>query len=141
MRSTTAHTPVRPLRPQEISRVREGCGHALVPPAPAAWGYRYHDLGGDSAPFYLRRFRVGGASASLALRAPLERTGWDDAEPGAQAIARVVVTVGARMLAWAHLLDEAPSQRVARELLEQLLDELVCLDLVPAHECPICAAG
>jgi hypothetical protein len=138
MRPSSLPNAVRPLRPQEIARVRDGCGHAFVPPAPAAWGYRYHDLGGETSPFYVRRFREGDTSASLTLRAPIEQTGWGDAEPGAQAIAQVVVTLGARTIAWEALLGERPASRAARHVLEQVLDELVCLDLVPAHECPIC---
>jgi hypothetical protein len=138
MAALAAIDQVRPLRPQETARIRGGCGHAFVPPAPAAWGYRYYDLGGELPPFYLRRFALRSRTASVALTAPVERLSGDDAERGAVALARVEITVGARTVPWIALLDEVARDRDARELLEHVLDEVVCLDLVPARDCPIC---
>jgi hypothetical protein len=137
MTPPTATPTVRPLRAAEAARIASSCSHAHVPPAPAAWGYRYVDLGGDTPPFYVRRFTVGKLVAAVTLAAPLERTTGDDAEPGAHAVARVGVTLGARRVAWPEVLGPHGAHAPVADL---VLDELAGLDLLQAGACPICSS-
>jgi hypothetical protein len=131
-------TNVRPLQEKEVARIQRSCSHVHVPPAPAAWGYRFYDLGGESLPFYLRRFEAGQVAGTISLTAPVERLTGDEAEPGASAIARVSVTLGLRTLGWDEVLDPALREHGWRDVVALVLDELACLDLIPAGECPIC---
>jgi hypothetical protein len=138
MDALTAPDVPRPLQPRELARLRTSCGHAFVPPAPASWGYRWYDLGGETVPFYLRRFEEGGVSASVALSAPLERLWGEDAEPGANAVALLGVTLGLRSMALPAVLDADVGDGTLRRLLDRVLDEVACLDVIAACDCPIC---
>jgi hypothetical protein len=110
-----------------------------VPAQPAASGYRYHDLGGELPPFYLRRFRHGEACASVTLAGPLEISSGADAERGAPAVALVQVSINGCMVPW-HRLSAMPadvdvSPLLARAALEALFE----LSLLERADCPICA--
>jgi hypothetical protein len=125
--------------PADAARVAGCCSHTHLPDHPAADGYRYHDLGGELPPFYVRRLEFDGRIAAITLAAPLEWTSGDDAEPGAPAVARVGVSYGARSIALADApapeLLSGESALLARLVFEALLQ----LPLLEAAECPICS--
>src|SRR4051812_41573760 len=97
-------TAARRLAAPDAAWLAAACGHVLIPSQPAAAGYRYIDLGADTAPFYVRRFGLGERTAAVCLRAPVECSSGGDAERGAAALAACEVTVGVRRIPWADLL-------------------------------------
>ena len=125
----------------DAQRVARSCTHGLVPARPAEAGYRYHDLGGDHPPFYLRRFRLGERSAAVSLIGPVERSWGLDAEPGAAAVAQVRLHVGMRTIPWSEMvsprLGPGDSALLARAALEAVLD----LELLERDGCPLCQAA
>ena len=127
--------------PADARRLTRSCRHGLVPARPAEAGYRYHDLGGEHPPFYLRRFRLGERSAAVSLTAPVERSWGLDAEPGAAAVARVELHLGARTVPWSEMLwprlRPGDSALLARAALEAVLD----LELLERTCCPLCATA
>jgi hypothetical protein len=127
--------------PADARRLARSCTHGLVPAHPAEAGYRYHDLGGEHPPFYLRRFRLGERSAAVSLTAPVERSWGLDAEPGAAAVARVELHVGARTIPWNEMvsprLGQGDSALLARAALEAVID----LQLLERDGCPLCAGA
>jgi hypothetical protein len=127
------------IHPDEAERLSGCCSHALVPAHPAAEGYRYHDLGGELPPFYVRRFGFDGRTAAVTLTAPLEVSSGDDAERGAPGIARVGVSYGMRSIPFRDVLTaellSGESALLARIVVEALLD----LRLVEHADCPLCS--
>jgi hypothetical protein len=127
------------IDPLDADRLERCCSHARIPQMPAAAGYRYHDLGGELPPFYLRRFRLGDRVAAVSLTAPVELSSGLDAERGAPAIARVELSVGGRLVRW----DEIAAPRLAKNdsalLARAALEAVIELDLIDADECPLCA--
>jgi hypothetical protein len=125
--------------PIDLKRLDRCCSHARLPQTPAAAGYRYYDLGDSEPAFYLRRFRLGARTAAVSLVAPIEQSSGLDAERGAPALARVVLSVGPRAIPWDELADPrlvpGESALLARAALQAVLE----LDLVDAGECPLCA--
>jgi hypothetical protein len=127
------------IDPSDIRRVERCCSHAHLPAQPAAAGYRYHDLGGEMPPFYLRRFRHADSCAAVSLVGPVELSGGADAERGAPAVALVQLSVGARLVPldrMVALLDEPDTPA----LLSRALAEAVFgLSLLERDDCPLCA--
>jgi hypothetical protein len=123
----------------DAERLAGCCTHAHVPDHPAADGYRYHDLGGELPPFYVRRFEFDGRTAAVTLTAPVEASSGDDAERGAPAIARVGVSYGMRAIPFQDVLTAellpGESALLARIVVEALLD----LRLLEPADCPFCA--
>jgi hypothetical protein len=126
------------IDPSNMLRVQRSCSHAHVPSQPAAGGYRYHDLGGEMPPFYLRRFRHGDGCAAVTLAAPLEMSSGGDAERGAPGVALVQVNVGARMIPWESLLEIADDPEVSALLARAALEAVFDLQLLEREDCPIC---
>jgi hypothetical protein len=125
--------------PLDADRVQRCCSHARIPQTPAAEGYRYHDFGGELPPFYIRRFRLGDQVAAVSLTAPVELSSGCDAEPGAPAIARVQLSVGARLIPWDEIVAPRLSRGDSALLARAALQAVVELDLMAADECPLCA--
>jgi hypothetical protein len=127
------------IRPADAERLAGCCAHAHVPDHPAEDGYRYHDLGGELPPFYVRRFEFDGRTAAVTLTAPVEASSGDDAERGAPAIARVGVSYGMRGIPFEDVLTAellpGESALLARIVIEALLD----LQLLEPAGCPLCA--
>ena len=127
------------MHPEDLLRIRRGCSHALVPAQPAQRGYRYIDVGGEAAPFYLLRLSAGGLTGAVTLNAPIELTSGDLAERGAPAIARAAVSIGPNTLPWHKLLDQDVCAGVWAVLMTDALQQLARLDLLDPAVCPICA--
>jgi len=134
-----ALTPAAGVSVDDLLRIRSSCSHVRVPDQPAMRGYRYVDVGGDSAPFYLRRLSAGPITGSVTLTAPIELSSAEEAERGAPAIARAGVTIGVNTIAWDSLSAQDVCGGVWADLIAQALRELSQLDLVDSAECPICA--
>ncbi len=122
-------------------RLAGACGHVLIPSQPAASGYRYIDLGSDSAPFYVRRFGLGDRTAAVCLRAPVERSSGGDAERGAAAVAACELTIGARRIAWENLLGFDVERGESALLAQRAMDAVAQLDTLEPADCPLCAGG
>jgi hypothetical protein len=127
------------LTADDLARIQTSCSHARVPDEPAVRGYRYIDVGGDAAPFYLRRLTAGPITGAITLTAPIELSSAEEAERGAPALARAGVTIGVNSVPWSSLVDQKISGGVWQDLIRQALTELSQLDLIDAGECPICA--
>ncbi len=125
---------------EDVNRIRTSCAHVNVPDSPAMRGYRYVDVGGGAAPFYLRRLSAGTHTGAITLTAPIELSSGDEAERGAPALARAAVNIGFATIPWSSLLDHDVCQGVMSVLLSEALVELTQLDLMEASECPICSA-
>ena len=110
-----------------------------MPGQPVAAGYRYHDLGGELPPFYLRRFRYGATCAAVSLVGPVELSSGADAERGAPAVALVQVTIGARTLPWESLLASTADAELSPLLVRATLEAVFELQLLERDDCPICA--
>jgi hypothetical protein len=123
----------------DVERIRTGCGHARVPSAPAARGYRYLDLAGDAPPFYVRRLIASRQTGSVMLHAPIEATSGDDAERGAPGIARVSVSIGVNTIPWTRLLDVELCSGPWAALLGDALEEIAALEILDPPGCPICS--
>jgi hypothetical protein len=69
----------------------------------------------------------------------VERSWGLDAEPGAAAVARVQLCVGARAVPWSEMLSPrlvpGDSALLARAALEAVID----LELLERDDCPLCA--
>lgn len=126
------------IDPFELRRVERCCSHALVPAEPAAAGYRYHDLGGEMPPFYLRRFRYGDRCAAVSLIGPVELSSGADAERGAPAVAQVQVSMGAGLMAWHEVASLADEPELSPLLARAALEAVFELQLFERDECPIC---
>src|SRR5207248_4552295 len=74
---TEPHPPDVPTA-QDLHRIRASCSHVRVPDEPAARGYRYVDVGGAAAPFYLLRLTAGDVSGAVTLTAPIELTSGEE---------------------------------------------------------------
>jgi hypothetical protein len=125
----------------DLERIHSGCSHALVPDQPVACGYRYFDLGGGAAPFYLRRLAAGPILGSVTLAAPIELTSGDEAERGARALAKVGVSIGMASIPWERLFDQDLCGGVWADLIRQALEAIADLELLEYDDCPICSAG
>ncbi|MGN6380313.1 MAG: hypothetical protein ACTHNU_15270 [Gaiellales bacterium] len=125
---------------EDVDRIRTACSHVVVPREPAASGYRYYDLGGGAAPFYLRRLSAGPIVGALTLSAPIEFSTGDEAEPGARALARAAVSIGMTSIAWTRLANQDLCGGVWADLTRQAVEELSQLDLLEPDDCPICSA-
>ena len=55
------------LHPEDLLRIRRSCSHTYVPDSPAMRGYRYIDVGGEAAPFYLLRINAEHVSSVITL--------------------------------------------------------------------------
>jgi hypothetical protein len=126
------------LHPEDLLRIRQSCSHAYVPDQPAERGYRYVDVGGEAAPFYLLRFAARGVSGAISLIAPIELTSTQPAERGAPAIARASVSIGVNTIPWPKLLDQDVCAGVWATLMTDALQELARLDLLEPELCPFC---
>jgi len=126
------------IDPSDALRVERSCSHAHVPAQPVAAGYRYHDLGGELPPFYLRRFRYGATCATVSLVGPVELSSGADAERGAPAVALVQVSVGARRLPWESLLASTADGELSPLLVRATLEAVFELQLLERDDCPIC---
>ncbi len=133
---TTAST----LTTLDLDRIRGGCSHAIVPDQPAACGYRYFDLGGGAAPFYLRRLTAGPIMGAVTLAAPIELTSGDEAERGARALAKVGISIGMASIPWNRLFDQDLCGGVWADLIRQALEAISELELVETADCPVCSA-
>jgi hypothetical protein len=131
--------PAPELTADALARIRTSCSHVRVPDEPAVRGYRYIDVGGEAAPFYLRRLAAGPITGAITLTAPIELSSADEAERGAPALARAAVSIGVNSVPWSSLVDQEISGGVWQDLIRQALTELSQLDLIEAGECPICA--
>jgi hypothetical protein len=138
MQNALAHA-LEGLTVVDVERIRTGCGHVRVPSAPAARGYRYLDLAGDSPPFYVRRLVAGRQTGSLMLHAPIEATSGEDAERGAPGIARVSVSIGVNTIPWHRLLDVELCSGPWASLLGDELEEIAALEVLARPGCPICS--
>lgn len=134
-------TMVTTLTTLDLDRIRCGCSHAIVPDQPAACGYRYFDLGGGAAPFYLRRLTAGPIMGAVTLAAPIELTSGDEAERGARALARVGISIGMASIPWDRLFDQDLCGGVWADLIRQALEAVSELELVEAADCPVCSAA
>jgi len=123
----------------DVERLRTGCGHARVPSAPAARGYRYIDLAGEDPPFYVRRLAAGRLTGSVILHGPIEASSGDDAERGAPGIARISVSIGVNTIPWGRLLDVELCSGPWAMLLGDALEEIAALEVLDAPGCPICS--
>jgi hypothetical protein len=130
----------RRVTPHDAYRIAHSCSHVSVPSHPAAAGYRYLDLGGDTQPFYFKRLALADRSIALTLRAPIELSAGDDAERGAPGLAKCEVTVGLRRIPWQEVLTFDIHKGESAILAQRAMDELVQLNLVEARECPVCSA-
>lgn len=137
----TQSRPLAPVPVDQFDRVRRGCSHVRVPDEPATRGYRYVDVGGSAAPFYLLRLTAGDVSGALTLTAPIELSSGGEAEPGAPALARAQVSVDVHSIPWSALCGRDLRSGPWAGVIEQALAELARLQLVQAHECPVCNAG
>jgi hypothetical protein len=126
------------IDPLDLRRVERCCSHALVPAEPAASGYRYHDLGGELPPFYLRRFRYADRCATVSLIGPVELSSGADAERGAPAVARVQVSMGACLVPWHDVADMPDEPELSPLLARAALEAVFELQLLERDECPIC---
>jgi hypothetical protein len=127
------------IDPLDLRRVERCCSHALVPGEPAAAGYRYHDLGGELPPFYLRRFRYAAdRCATVSLIGPVELSSGADAERGAPAVALVQVSVGACLVPWHDVADMPDDPELSPLLARAALEAVFELQLLERDECPIC---
>jgi hypothetical protein len=126
------------IDPSDLRRVERCCSHALVPAEPAAAGYRYHDLGGELPPFYLRRFRYADRCAAVSLIGPVELSSGADAERGAPAVALVQVSVGAGLVSWDEVAAMPDAPEVSPLLARAALEAVFELQLLERDECPIC---
>jgi hypothetical protein len=126
------------IDPFDLRRVERCCSHALVPAEPAAAGYRYHDLGGELPPFYLRRFRYADRCATVSLIGPLELSSGADAERGAAAVAQVQVSMGAGLVPWHDVSDLPDEPEMSPLLARAALEAVFELQLLERDECPIC---
>jgi hypothetical protein len=127
------------ISPADVQRIRTGCGHARVPSAPVARGYRYIDLAGQEPPFYVRRLTAGRLTGSVMLHAPIEASSGDDAERGAPGIARVSVSIGVNTIPWSRLLDVELCSGPWALLLGDALEELAALEILDPPGCPVCS--
>jgi hypothetical protein len=134
-------TAARRLAAPDAARLAAACGHVLIPSQPAAAGYRYIDLGADTAPFYVRRFGLGERTAAVCLRAPVECSSGGDAERGAAALAACEVTVGVRRIPWADLLHFRLERGESALLAQRAMDAVAALDTLEPGDCPLCAAA
>jgi hypothetical protein len=135
-RPTTTRAP-RPIA--SAARLSACCGHVLVPAHPVAAGYRYVDLGGDTAPFYLKRFTLGDRSTAIALRAPIERTSGDEAERGAPALAHCELSIGPRRVGWSELPALELRAGESATLAHRAVAEICELETLQRDECPFCS--
>jgi hypothetical protein len=127
------------IDPLDLRRVERCCSHALVPGEPAAAGYRYHDLGGELPPFYLRRFRYAAdRCATVSLIGPVELSSGADAERGAPAVALVQVSVGACLVPWHDVADMPDDPELSPLLARAALEAVFELQLLERDECPFC---
>jgi hypothetical protein len=129
------------VTPQDAHRIAYSCSHVTVPAQPAASGYRYHDLRGDTLPFYVKRMALGDRSVAVTLRAPIELSAGDDAERGAAGLARCELTVGLRRIPWQDVLTFTLHEGESAILAQRAMDEVVQLNLLEAGDCPVCAAA
>ena len=131
--------PAPPLTAADLARIHTSCSHVRVPAEPADRGYRYIDVGGEAAPFYLRRIAAGPITGAITLTAPIELSSAEEAERGAPALARAGVSIGVNSVPWSSLVEQEISGGVWQDLIRQALTELSQLDLLDAGDCPICA--
>lgn len=127
------------LHPEDLLRIERSCSHTYVPDSPAMRGYRYIDVGGEAAPFYLLRINAEHVSAAITLNAPIELTSTQPAERGAPAIARAGVSIGVNTIPWNKLLDQDVCSGVWATLMTDALQELARLDLLEPELCPFCS--
>ena len=122
-------------------RIRRSCSHTYVPDRPAMRGYRYIDVGGEAAPFYLLRLNARGVAGAITLNAPIELTSTQPAERGAPAIARASVSIGVNTIPWHKMMDQDVCSGVWATLMTDALQELARLDLLEPELCPFCSEG